>query len=153
MKYVCSVNRFQPSEVQYSYSLQVCIQHYTVILHLKWQKVNTNILWKISFTKKINKIPWNAFHIIMTTLLLKTKYKYFRTYTCTIFTLNLASRFFQERTPDWKTRCSTSRSKLTSQPSWVMEKENATAEWASAILWPAQCLKQPPHTEETALQM
>jgi hypothetical protein len=31
---------------------------------------------------------------------------------------------------------------LTSQPSWVIEKENATAEWASAILCPAQQLKQ-----------
>lgn len=49
-------------------------------------------------------------------------------------TLNLAKRFFQERIPDAQTKWSTSRSKLTSQPSWVIENENATAEWASAML-------------------
>lgn len=52
-----------------------------------------------------------------------------------VLTLNLAKRFFQERIPDAQTKWSTSRSKLTSQPSWVIENENATAEWASAMLY------------------
>lgn len=66
---------------------------------------------------------------------MSTKVRHEMLWMETKLTLKRASRFFQERKPDSQTRYSTSRSKLTSQPSWVIANENATAEWASAILY------------------
>ena len=53
---------------------------------------------------------------------------------CVQLTFNFPSRFFQEMTPLSHTACSASWFRLTSTPSGVTVKENATAEWASAIL-------------------
>lgn len=51
-------------------------------------------------------------------------------------TFNLPIRFFQERTPLSQTAYKASWFRLTSTPSGVTVKENATAECASAILGP-----------------